>query len=390
MAFNKVERRGEEMGAAAQQGRAVALADVPLLTKSSLQMIVHVAIANDHWYTVSQLLHVAITADQATADQATADHAHGWLVEEYLPGGVTPLICAVRHGSVRTSAGLLAAKANVDFGDVICQPPLHHAVQLGQTGVAKLLLDAKATVTAMNSTWTPLHYTAITGDAHMTQMVLDVDPSVHAIVLRLKGGNRVAPLWLAAAKGHADVVAVLARTKADVECANDTGMLPLAVAANQGHEAVVKVLLTAAADVNATDRVSNQTPIMLASARGCGAVVRVLLRAKADVNCTDFADRTALDLAVERGHKHVAALLRRIDEAHASRKHVAALLRRMDAAQERCAAAQDRCAAALLRRMDAAQEPCAAAQERCAAAQERCAAALLRHADAQEPCADGW
>lgn len=70
----------------------------------------------------------------------------------------------------------------------------------------------------------------------------------------------------------------------------------------------VRVLLDAGADINARDE-GGVTPLMNAAWFGCMNAARELLQRGADPQLRDDKDRSARDLALERGHTAVAALL---------------------------------------------------------------------------------
>ena len=61
------------------------------------------------------------------------------------------------------------------------------------------------------------------------------------------------PLLIAAAQGHADVVAVLLERGAERDRAKRNGQTPILAAKQQGHEAVVRILEAAGAGRGNTD-----------------------------------------------------------------------------------------------------------------------------------------
>src|SRR2546421_13875 len=64
---------------------------------------------------------------------------------------------------------------------------------------------------------------------------------------------KINALFIAAKKGHSEVVKLLLETKADVSVTDYYGKTALYMAAKNGHSAVVKLLLKAKADDNVTD-----------------------------------------------------------------------------------------------------------------------------------------
>lgn len=119
------------------------------------------------------------------------------------------------------------------------------------------------------------------------------------------------PIYLAAAGGHSETVALLLQKGADVNtrnypngrsplcsvaatstvdntealqdwaltsaCWSNSGMTPIHVAASLGHLEVTKLLMSSGADVNAVLKNTNETPLHLASARGHFHVVKQLV-----------------------------------------------------------------------------------------------------------------
>ena len=88
--------------------------------------------------------------------------------------------------------------------------------------------------------------------------------------------NTNTPLLLAADAGHADVVAVLLDSGADVDCADDTGWTALMWASFRGHEEIVTYLLDRGANPNKTSS-NGWSALMSASYWGIARVVKILL-----------------------------------------------------------------------------------------------------------------
>jgi outer membrane protein assembly factor BamB len=88
-------------------------------------------------------------------------------------------------------------------------------------------------------------------------------------------------LWAAAKKGDAARVEALLTQGVDVNARTTYGATALSFAANRGHAEVVKVLLKHKADVNVKDRFYQFTPLTWAVYNGHAAVVTALLEAGA-------------------------------------------------------------------------------------------------------------
>lgn len=149
----------------------------------------------------------------------------------------------------------------------------------------------------------PLHRAAGRGDAVRVLELLGKGADANAD----DGAGRTA-LHVAAEKGHADVVLVLAG-RTDHAATDATGDTPLHRASERGHLDVVRHLLAHRPDVNARGGATD-TPLHRAAEHGRLDVVRCLLQHGADVGVSDDGpDDTALDRATKRGHAEVVQCL---------------------------------------------------------------------------------
>lgn len=148
---------------------------------------------------------------------------------------------------------------------------------------------------------------AYRGDVEAVQKFLENGFDPHA-------GNEVGytALMAAARGGSAGVIRLLLSSGAHATNTDKLrrSALHWAVAqSDDSNQAIcVRVLLDAGADVNAKDE-AGITPLMNAAWFGCEEAVRVLLQHGADPHLCDDKERSAKDLASERGHTAVAALL---------------------------------------------------------------------------------
>ncbi|KAF3389098.1 Ankyrin repeat and KH domain-containing protein mask [Penicillium rolfsii] len=84
------------------------------------------------------------------------------------------------------------------------------------------------------------------------------------------------PLWLAARRGHREVVEILLDHGADIEIRNSVGLTPLAIAAREGQCEVIKVLLDRGANLE-TQTKDHSTPLLWAIRNGAVAAVNILI-----------------------------------------------------------------------------------------------------------------
>ncbi|MDA0366291.1 MAG: ankyrin repeat domain-containing protein [Chloroflexi bacterium] len=148
--------------------------------------------------------------------------------------------------------------------------------------------------------------------------------------------NGAQPLHAAVFWGHPPLVELLLERGADPRTPTSVGFTPLhsAVAAPTPYcpgddEAVVleavELLLAAGADPNARTT-GGLTPLFTAAANGDLRVVQRLIAAGADPQIAGhddgglYANKRALDVAMDRGHEHVAAYLRELAGASPTRR----------------------------------------------------------------------
>ena len=113
-------------------------------------------------------------------------------------------------------------------------------------------------------------------------------------------------LFVAATKGHLEVVRLLLEAGADKDAAERHR--PLHFAALEGHLEVVRLLLEAGADKDAADT-DGDTALHIAALGGRLEVVRLLLDAAAEKDAAARHGETALHFAAQEGHLEVVRLL---------------------------------------------------------------------------------
>ena len=104
------------------------------------------------------------------------------------------------------------------------------------------------------------------------------------------------PLYVAAAEGNENCVALLLSHGAQVNLCKDDGTSPLAIAALNRHLAVVNILVKNGADVNLGD-VDGFTPLFAVAQNGLKNFVSLLLERGAQVNLANRRGITPLYIA---------------------------------------------------------------------------------------------
>jgi ankyrin repeat protein len=167
-----------------------------------------------------------------------------------------------------------------------------------QPGIAHKLLDARGPA--------DLFEAAALGLTDRMRALVCWDP--RAVAARSEDG--FTSLHLSAYFGHPDTVRLLLNAGAYVEAIaeNASKVRPLHSGVAGGSLQVVEALLAARADVESRQE-RGFTPLMGAAAGGEETIVRRLLDLGADRCATNDEGRTAMDLAREHHHEHLATLL---------------------------------------------------------------------------------
>ena len=115
-------------------------------------------------------------------------------------------------------------------------------------------------------------------------------------------------LWVAAAKGHFDVVRLLIEQNAEVDCRTSTNSTPLRAAVFHGHLDIVRCLVENGADVNSRTNFGS-TPLMITCYKGYPNVASYLVKHGANINLQDYMGGSCLHYASEGGRVQLACEL---------------------------------------------------------------------------------
>ena len=155
---------------------------------------------------------------------------------------------------------------------------------------------------------TPLIIAARDGKLDFLKVLLRYEANIEARgTIKIESGefSEVAEdctaLWIAAVKGHFDVVRLLIEQNAEVDSRTSTNSTPLRAAAFKGHLGIVRCLVENGADVNARKNF-NDTLLMVACYKGHLDVASYLVKHGANMNLQDHHGRSCLHYASERGH----------------------------------------------------------------------------------------
>jgi len=179
--------------------------------------------------------------------------------------------------------------------------PVTVAAYYGQEDVLRTMLEWGPAMT--------VHEASLAGDLNRVWELVEGDSR---LANDTSSPDGFPPLGLAAHKGRIEVVKYLISRGADVNfAAPETGFTALTGAIAGGHADVVRVLLAAGANVNHRYEENRFSPLIEAAGDNEPEIIELLLDAGADVRARTNDGKSALTLAVEKGHGEVAEILRR-------------------------------------------------------------------------------
>ena len=154
---------------------------------------------------------------------------------------------------------------------------------------------------------TPLIIAARGGKLDSVKVLLRYEANIEARGTVEDDGDVIedcSALWIAASKGHFDVVRLLIEQNAEVDGKTSDNSTPLRAAAFDGHLDIVRCLVENGADVNACTYCSS-TPLMITCYNGHLDVALYLIKHGANINLQDNDGHSCLHYASERGHVEV-------------------------------------------------------------------------------------
>lgn len=250
--------------------------------------------------------------------------------------GYTALLCSLHKDNLELTRILLAANAQVNAQNGSVNYPLHSAIGHSKTeriDLIALLMQAGADQRLKG--WlgeSALHAAIRRGHYETVKLLLKYDPEVNEATADRFGYT---PLISAVIYNQKEILGLLIQAGADPYIKDCAGKTALDYAFEQHRDEITQMLLVRThkdefgmtALHNAVlegkgpqvmkrylasgvyidqSRNDGATALMLAALKGNLTQVEMLLRHGAHTNAQDVAGKTALDYALERGHKEVA------------------------------------------------------------------------------------
>lgn len=231
--------------------------------------------------------------------------------------GYTALQYAIQNQSIELVTFLLCNGADANIGSIFCDSPLQMSARLGNSVIAKLLLDAGADVHAFPALYngrTAIQAAAECGCLPLVLMLLQANASLNAPAGEKQG---MTALQVAAYHGHVSMVGFLLASGAEINAppASVAGFTALQAAAEKGDSRLLEDFISLGADVNAPGSWAGRTALQEASAIGWFDGAKRLLEYGARANdnptpgpisCECF---NALGFAIEAGSYELVELL---------------------------------------------------------------------------------
>ena len=228
----------------------------------------------------------------------------------------TPLFLACEEGQIDMTKLLLNHGANVQlaYND---STPLYVACQNGHLDVVKLLLRRHVNVTPWLGRKNPLHAAIGMGHLEVAKLLIQHGANVNA-----RDKENSTPLHIACKKGNLELVKLLLDNGARSDFHDQDMYTPLHIASKLGNVELATILIESGAIINCKFLGSSTTPLHVASYYGQKEIVKLLLDHGCQLRLKNKENKTAFDLAKQKGHHQIVKLLRQEMVESSSQEYV--------------------------------------------------------------------
>lgn len=208
--------------------------------------------------------------------------------------GWSPLVIALRNKHLEVVKTLLSLGASSEVVDVRGFTALHHAAEIGDVDIMRLLIGATNNIDIKSDNEvkvTPFYMAGLNGHLELIKILADKGADInspHSI------GNT--PLFTALEKGYIEIAKELLHIGADPSYIHDNYTL-LHLASELGDVELVALIVSKGIDVNVKN-IHGTTPILWASEANKIDVVKFLFEQKADIN---IASKSGTPFAIAHG-----------------------------------------------------------------------------------------
>ena len=224
------------------------------------------------------------------------------------------LVAAIKSGNVAAVRSMVVQFPEAAHGKDSQDgaSPAHWAALFGNLEVLQILADEGVQFDAVvpSSGMQPLHWASTHGHTDVVRFLLAQGVSINAVDIK-----KTTAIVIAAQYDHSVLVFFLAKQRADISLLDDCNDSALHWAAYKGNQQTAALLHYLGLPADAADAYGS-TPLHLAASRNAPHVIEYLIdestiETEKLVAIKDNKDRTALDIARERGHALAVRLLQR-------------------------------------------------------------------------------
>jgi len=253
----------------------------------------------------SQQLKIKFNKTTGKVDSITSGNIE--VPKDQLDGTIVKKHEGKRDEGIRTSEPVAKAKKPDSLTTKVTEISIQNAVFNGNIEAVKKHLDSGVDVNATDAQgMAPLHLAAWRGHKEIAEILIAKGADVNTKENTNGGGT---PLHMAAMEGHKEIAELLIAEGANVNAKNNSGWIPLHDVSFKGHKEIAKLLIDKGSDVNVKGR-KMQTALHVSAVRGHKEIVELLIGAESDVNAREWKGETPLDWTIN-DHPEIADLLRK-------------------------------------------------------------------------------